>query len=178
LCRTPNDTRCDNSKTIDNTTIATRLFECVRTGLLENLEADRVRLDETIARPKPWLSSSISSCACIASTKMSAAMSRHCSPSCANYSGATPSPSRSSTMPKRVLSCGSSEFHAWGDSNLYLRRDSDDRIVLTVEHRAAAAMQGPALRPLGSSRVSDRDLPHCDIHHSRHHPPSIKVLYG
>ena len=38
---------------------------------------------------------------------------------------------------------GSSEFHAWGDSNLYLRRDSDDRIVLTVEHRAAAA--GPAV---------------------------------
>ena len=35
---------------------------------------------------------------------------------------------------------GSSEFHAWGDSNLYLRRDSDDRIVLTVEHRAAAAI--------------------------------------
>jgi AAA domain len=33
---------------------------------------------------------------------------------------------------------GSSEFHAWGDSNLYLRRDGDDRIVLTVEHRAAA----------------------------------------
>ena len=33
---------------------------------------------------------------------------------------------------------GSSEFHAWGDSNLYLRRDTDDRIVLTVEHRAAA----------------------------------------
>jgi RecA-family ATPase len=35
---------------------------------------------------------------------------------------------------------GSSEFHAWGDSNLYLRRDKDDRIVLTVEHRAAAAV--------------------------------------
>ncbi len=34
---------------------------------------------------------------------------------------------------------GSSEFHAWGDSNLYLRRDSNDRIVLSVEHRAAAA---------------------------------------
>jgi hypothetical protein len=32
---------------------------------------------------------------------------------------------------------GSSEFHAWGDSNLYLRRDGDDRIV---EHRAASAM--------------------------------------
>jgi hypothetical protein len=27
---------------------------------------------------------------------------------------------------------GSSEFHAWGDSNLYLRRDCDDRIVLTA----------------------------------------------
>jgi hypothetical protein len=40
---------------------------------------------------------------------------------------------------------GSSEFHAWGDSNLYLRRDADDRIVLTVEHRAAAAMPGVIL---------------------------------
>src|SRR6516164_1648830 len=40
---------------------------------------------------------------------------------------------------------GSSEFHAWGDSNLYLRRDSDDRIVLTVEHRAAAAIPGITL---------------------------------
>jgi hypothetical protein len=38
---------------------------------------------------------------------------------------------------------GSSEFHAWGDSNLYLRRDRDDRITLSVEHRAAPAM--PAL---------------------------------
>jgi RecA-family ATPase len=34
---------------------------------------------------------------------------------------------------------GSSEFHAWGDSNLYLRRDGTDRIILTAEHRAAAA---------------------------------------
>jgi hypothetical protein len=33
---------------------------------------------------------------------------------------------------------GSSEFHAWGDSNLYLRRDDED-ITLTVEHRAAAS---------------------------------------
>jgi hypothetical protein len=33
---------------------------------------------------------------------------------------------------------GSSEFHAWGDSNLYLRRDGD-HLTLTVEHRAAAA---------------------------------------
>lgn len=40
---------------------------------------------------------------------------------------------------------GSSEFHAWGDSNLYLRRDCDDRIVLTIEHRAAAATPGVTL---------------------------------
>ena len=31
---------------------------------------------------------------------------------------------------------GSSEFHAWGDSNLYLRRVAD-RLSLTIEHRAA-----------------------------------------
>jgi RecA-family ATPase len=40
---------------------------------------------------------------------------------------------------------GSSEFHAWGDSNLYLRRDTDDRIALSVEHRAAAAIAGITL---------------------------------
>jgi hypothetical protein len=34
---------------------------------------------------------------------------------------------------------GSSEFHAWGDSNLYLRRVGDD-LSLSVEHRAAASM--------------------------------------
>jgi hypothetical protein len=48
---------------------------------------------------------------------------------------------------------GSSEFHAWGDSNLYLRRDGDD-LRLCVEHRAAPslspitielAQRGPAL---------------------------------
>lgn len=35
---------------------------------------------------------------------------------------------------------GSSEFHAWGDSNLYLRRDENNRITLSVEHRAAPSM--------------------------------------
>jgi len=34
---------------------------------------------------------------------------------------------------------GSSEFHAWGDSNLYLRRHGDD-LSLSVEHRAAASL--------------------------------------
>ena len=37
---------------------------------------------------------------------------------------------------------GSSEFHAWGDSNLYLRRDGED-LSLSVEHRAA-----PSPKPL------------------------------
>ena len=51
---------------------------------------------------------------------------------------------------------GSSELHAWGDTNLYLRR-RDGKIVMTVEHRAAPGLadvpieladdgQGPALR--------------------------------
>lgn len=39
---------------------------------------------------------------------------------------------------------GSSEFHAWGDSNLYLRRDGDE-LSLTVEHRAAPSIPGMAL---------------------------------
>jgi len=34
---------------------------------------------------------------------------------------------------------GSSEFHAWGDSNLYLRR-MENQLTLTVEHRAAPSM--------------------------------------
>ncbi len=34
---------------------------------------------------------------------------------------------------------GSSEFHAWGDSNLYLRRH-DKELTMTVEHRAAASI--------------------------------------
>ena len=33
---------------------------------------------------------------------------------------------------------GSGDFHAWGDSNLYLRRQKD-ALLLTIEHRAAAA---------------------------------------
>jgi hypothetical protein len=37
---------------------------------------------------------------------------------------------------------GSSEFHAWGDSNLYLRREGDT-LTLAIEHRAA-----PALKPM------------------------------
>jgi hypothetical protein len=39
---------------------------------------------------------------------------------------------------------GSSEFHAWGDSNLYLRRHSE-HLTLSVEHRAAASIGTIAL---------------------------------
>ena len=39
---------------------------------------------------------------------------------------------------------GSSEFHAWGDSNLYLRRAGGE-LTLTVEHRAAASLPEMAL---------------------------------
>ena len=40
---------------------------------------------------------------------------------------------------------GSSEFHAWGDSNLYLRR-TDDRLLLSIEHRAAPSQTDLPLR--------------------------------
>lgn len=39
---------------------------------------------------------------------------------------------------------GSSEFHAWGDSNLYLRR-SGSELTLTIEHRAAPSPPSLAL---------------------------------
>jgi hypothetical protein len=40
---------------------------------------------------------------------------------------------------------GSSEFHAWGDSNLYLRRRKDT-LLLSVEHRAAPSHEGWELK--------------------------------
>jgi hypothetical protein len=43
---------------------------------------------------------------------------------------------------------GSSEFHAWGDSNLYMRRQGDEQLTLSVEQRAAASF-GPAHVALG-----------------------------
>jgi hypothetical protein len=39
---------------------------------------------------------------------------------------------------------GSSEFHAWGDSNLYLHRQGND-LTLTVEHRAESCIQPVSL---------------------------------
>lgn len=40
---------------------------------------------------------------------------------------------------------GSSEFHAWGDSNLYLRRHGD-QLTLAVEHRAAPSIAAISLQ--------------------------------
>ena len=40
---------------------------------------------------------------------------------------------------------GFSEFHAWGDSNLYLRRHGD-QLTLTVEHRAAPSIAAVPLQ--------------------------------
>jgi len=56
---------------------------------------------------------------------------------------------------------GSSEFHAWGDSNLYLRR-SGNELTLTVEHRAARSRP-----PFASSSPSAARL-----WHWRFDPPS------
>jgi hypothetical protein len=44
---------------------------------------------------------------------------------------------------------GSSELHAWGDSNLYLRRTGDgDQLALVIEHRAAPSRDGLTLHLL------------------------------
>ena len=40
---------------------------------------------------------------------------------------------------------GSSEFHAWGDSNLYLRR-REEQLLLSIEHRAAPSRTGISLQ--------------------------------
>jgi AAA domain-containing protein len=40
---------------------------------------------------------------------------------------------------------GSSELHAWGDSNLYVRRNGDNELSLTIEHRAARSADGICL---------------------------------
>lgn len=47
---------------------------------------------------------------------------------------------------------GSSEFHAWGDSNLYLRR-RDEHLSLTIEHRAA---QGKSDLPIVLQGTEER----------------------
>ena len=47
---------------------------------------------------------------------------------------------KSSASRPGVTLRGSSDLHAWGDSNLYLRRSGKTNIVLSVEHRAALSI--------------------------------------
>ncbi len=64
---------------------------------------------------------------------------------------------------------GSSEFHAWGDSNLYLARRSDE-LTLQIEHRAAASIDDlklelrPGLEATALAlELAEGDSPHVDI---------------
>lgn len=49
------------------------------------------------------------------------------------------------TRPGQALR-GSSEFHSWGGSNLYLRYVGDDEVLLDVEQRSAPSLEGIRLR--------------------------------
>ena len=52
---------------------------------------------------------------------------------------------------------GSGDFHAWGDDNLYVRRNAE-RILLGIEHRAA-----PAPEPLALALVEHDGATHLEI---------------
>jgi hypothetical protein len=54
---------------------------------------------------------------------------------------------------------GSGDFHAWGDSNLYLRR-SHGQLALTIEHRAASAPEPLTLTLMHGAAGED---PHLEI---------------
>jgi RecA-family ATPase len=118
-----------------------------------DLEVDRTRLDETVARLKPRLlvlypfvrlhriDENVSGDVAPLLAFLRELQRRHASAVAVVHHAKK----GAGTIRAGQALRGSSEFHAWGDSNLYLRRDSDDRIVLTVEHRAAAAMPSVTL---------------------------------
>lgn len=54
---------------------------------------------------------------------------------------------------------GSSEFHAWGDSNLYLRR-TGEQLTLAVEQRAAASSTGISLHLNGDGAALALEVSH------------------
>lgn len=74
----------------------------------------------------------------------------------------------SSKRPGQALR-GSSDFHAWGDSNLYLTRRSTADIQLTVEHRAESACEPMSLR-----LVAHDDVAHLEIANSSTPPRPAK----
>ena len=118
-----------------------------------DLEADRARLDETVARRKPRLlvldpfvrlhriDENVSGDAAPLLAFLRDLQRRHAIAVAVVHHARK----GAGAIPAGQALRGSSEFHAWGDSNLYIRCDSDDRIVLNVEHRAAAAMPGVTL---------------------------------
>jgi RecA-family ATPase len=57
---------------------------------------------------------------------------------------------------------GSSEFHAWGDSNLYLRRHGE-QLTLSVEHRAAASITALSLQLVVEGDAVALATPDCSI---------------
>ncbi len=82
----------------------------------------------------------------VASTNL--AISAHCAPSSGGRKGAAHARAGQALR-------GSSEFHAWGDSNLYLRRVGE-QLTLTVEHRAAASITGITLALAGERTPTRR----------------------
>ena len=77
--------------------------QVITASSLPSISRHRARLTRPSPGQKPRLLVLTRSCACIASMRMSAATWHRCSPSCASYSAAMPSPSLSSTMPGREL---------------------------------------------------------------------------
>ena len=61
---------------------------------------------------------------------------------------------------------GSSEFHAWGDSNLYLQRHSND-LTLTVEHRAESSIPPVTLELVQRAAAVALEV------RDRHSPPPL-----
>jgi len=88
---------------------------------------------------------------------------------CASCSDAMPSPSSLSTTPRRALdapvrtgTARSSEFHAWGDSNLYLRRQAETSSLGGASRRAihaACLARTCATRRRPRTRIIDRRSP-------------------
>jgi hypothetical protein len=64
---------------------------------------------------------------------------------------------------------GSSEFHAWGDSNLYLRREADN-LILAVEHRAA-----PSLKPMTIELAQRADALALEVVDRQEPPPAPHI---
>jgi len=66
---------------------------------------------------------------------------------------------------------GSSDFHAWGDSNLYVRRRGPD-LVLSIEHRAAPSPPEPFVLGL----VAEDDSPRLEVRASPPHAESARPI--